>query len=274
MKTNKYRKGIFAALLVIIMLLVWPGITYFSKKSIRSISTPVEIISSDIARKTTSSADLFRSFTGGTDREKQLSLKLVQAQSELNRLRYIELENKKLRKALGFERVNPYSLIPATVLSRNISGWWNTIRIEPGANKGISPDCAVVSPDGLVGKIYQVNKSSCEVLLLSDPTFRVAARLTDYEVFGIVRGMGNSLNGQPLVRMEFINKNINIKIGDEVTTSGFMQDDHFFPSGVHIGYIEKVYEDESGLFQHAEIIPRATSGILDFLFIASKKDDK
>ena len=183
MKTNKYRKGIFAALLVIIMLLVWPGITYFSKKSSRSISTPVEIISSDIARKTTSSADLFRSFTGGTDREKQLSLKLVQAQSELNRLRYIELENKKLRKALGFERVNPYSLIPATVLSRNISGWWNTIRIEPGANKGISPDCAVVSPDGLVGKIYQVNKSSCEVLLLSDPTFRVAARLTDYEVF-------------------------------------------------------------------------------------------
>ena len=84
--------------------------------------------------------------------------------------------------------------------------------------------------------------------------------------------MGNSLNGQPLVRMEFINKNINIRIGDEVTTSGFTQDDHFFPAGVHIGYVEKVYKDESGLFQHAEIIPRATSGLLDFLFIASKKD--
>ncbi len=272
MKTSKYRKGIFGVIIVIIILLVWPKITYFGKKSVRDISTPIEVIGSDTGRKTASTANLIRSLSGGAEREKQLSLKLVQAQSELNRLRNIESENRKLRKALGFERVNPYSLIPAKVLSRNISGWWNTIRVEPGANKGIKVDCAVISPDGLIGKTYQINKSSSEILLLSDPTFRVAARLADYEVFGIVRGMGNSLNGQPLVRMEFINKNINIRIGDEVTTSGFTQDDHFFPAGVHIGYVEKVYKDESGLFQHAEIIPRATSGLLDFLFIASKKD--
>ena len=94
MKTNKYRKAVFAALLVIIILLVWPGITLYSKNSVRNVSTPIEIISSEAGRKTASTADLLRGFSGGADREKQLSLKLVQAQSELNRLRYIELENK------------------------------------------------------------------------------------------------------------------------------------------------------------------------------------
>ena len=43
-----------------------------------------------------------------------------------------------------------------------------------------------------------------------------------------------------------------------------------FPGGIHIGYIEKVYVDDSSLFQYADIIPRATSGLLDFLFIVSE----
>ena len=61
-----------------------------------------------------------------------------------------------------------------------------------------------------------------------------------------------------------------LKWGDEVITSGFNHNNNFFPSGIHIGYVEKIYIDDSGLFQHAEIIPRATGGLLDFLFIADE----
>ena len=270
MNKKNYRKGFFIIIATAVILLGWPKITDIGKSLIRSISFPAERMGANINLRASDTASMISGIGSGPEREKQLSLQLVQAQSELNRLRNIESENVRLRKALGFKKTTPYNLIPANVINRNISGWWNTIRLEPGANKKIKANHAVLSPDGLVGKTFQINRYSCEVLLLSDPAFRVAAKLSDYDVFGIVKGMGKTLTGQPLVRMEFINKNIKIEIGDEVVTSGFNHNNNFFPSGIHIGYIEKIYIDDSGLFQHAEIIPRATGGLLDFLFIADE----
>ena len=267
---KNYRKVFFVILALVVALVGWPKITELGKSTIRSLSLPAERIGSDVSLQASDTVNVIDGFGSRLKREKELSLELVQAQSELNRLRNIESENVRLRKALGFEKTTPYKLIPANVINRNISGWWNTIRIEPGANKKIKANHAVLSPDGLVGKTYQINHYSCEVLLLSDPAFRVAAKLKDCDVFGIVRGMGKTLSGQPIVRMEFINKNIKIKVGDEVITSGFNHNNNFFPGGIHIGYIEKVYVDDSSLFQYADIIPRATSGLLDFLFIVSE----
>ena len=47
---------------------------------------------------------------------------------------------------------------------------------------------------------------NAEVLLICDPAFRVAAKISGREIFGVVRGMGVLPSGHPLVRMEFINK--------------------------------------------------------------------
>jgi len=129
---------------------------------------------------------------------------------------------------------------------------------------------AAISPDGLVGRTTEVTPFTTEVLLVSDPACRVSAKLTRANVFGMVRGIGNNLRGEPQARMEFINKDVEIRIGDEVVTSGLSSGGGRFPRGVHIGYVEKVYKDDSGLFQYAEIIPRATVGLLDYVFVVSK----
>ena len=62
-----------------------------------------------------------------------------------------------------------------------------------------------------------------------------------------------------------INKDVDIHANDEVVTSGLGA----FPKGVHIGYVSAVHRDESGLYQSAEIIPRATAGLLDYLFVVT-----
>ena len=56
-----------------------------------------------------------------------------------------------------------------------------------------------------------------------------------------------------------------------MVTSGLSGKGGIFPKGVHIGYIEKVYQDKSGLYQSAEIVPRATVGLLDYVFVVSNK---
>ena len=81
-----------------------------------------------------------RGLGGAAEREQQLSLELVRAQAELNRLRDIEIENQRLLRALGFQQATPYALTPATVISRNISGWWNTLRIQPNSKTLFSPN--------------------------------------------------------------------------------------------------------------------------------------
>jgi rod shape-determining protein MreC len=160
-------------------------------------------------------------------------------------------------------------MVPCDVLSRNISGWWNTVRIGKGSKEGIAENCAVISPDGLVGKTTEVTPRTAEVLLVSDPACRVSAKIARINVFGLVRGSGSDRKGMPRARMEFINKDAEVRIGDEVVTSGLSSAGGFVPKGVHIGYVEKVYLNDSGLFQYAEIVPRATVGLLDYVFVVS-----
>jgi cell shape-determining protein MreC len=69
--------------------------------------------------------------------------------------------------------------------------------------------------------------------------------------------------------MDFINKDSEVRVGDEVVTSGLSGEGGVSPKGVHIGYIVKVHQDESGLFQSAEIAPSATVSLLDYVFVVS-----
>ncbi len=207
---------------------------------------------------------------GGTaEKNKQLSHELVRTQAELNRLRDVESDNLRLKQALNFKQASPDVLIPCDVVSRNISGWWNTVRIGKGFKAGVRKNHAVLSPDGLVGRTTEVSTLTSEVLLVSDPACRVSAKLARINVFGLVRGTGTDLRGHPKARMEFINKDAEVRVGDEVVTSGLSSAGGVFPKGVHIGYVDKVYRDDSGLFQYAELVPRATVGLLDYVFVVS-----
>ena len=69
--------------------------------------------------------------------------------------------------------------------------------------------------------------------------------------------------------MDFIDKNTEINVGDEVVTSGLSGEHSAFPKGVHIGYITDVKKDDSGLYQYAELAPSATVSLLDYVFVVS-----
>jgi rod shape-determining protein MreC len=207
---------------------------------------------------------------GGTaEKTRELSHELVRLQAELNQLRDAEADNARLRRAFEFRKANPYSMIPCDVVSRNISGWWKSVRIGKGSRAGIKENHAVISPDGLVGKTVEVSRHTSEVLLVCDPACRVSAKIARDNIFGLVRGGGVNLRGHPIARMEFIDKDADIRVGDEVVSSGLSGEGGVFPKGVHIGYIVKAEMDGSGLFQYAEIAPSATVSLLDYVFVVS-----
>jgi len=264
------KKLVYAVAVTGLLLVVFvplPSLTQKGKGAVRSAMAPAERTTSSIWQRLSEASAALRGIGGTLEKNRELTHELVRVQSELNSLRDAEEDNIQLRKAFDFYHKQPFSMIPCDVVSRNISGWWNTVRIGKGSKAGVKEEQAVISPDGLVGKTAEASPLTTEVLLLSDPACRVSAKIkrSEHDVFGLVRGMGTNLRGEPRARIEFINKDQKILEGDEVVTSGLGA----FPKGVHIGYVTKVKADDSGLYQNAEVIPTATVGLLDYVFVLS-----
>ncbi len=193
-----------------------------------------------------------------------LQLEVARLKAEQNELRMKEVENADLRRLLTFTPPAKTTWIAAEVLARTRDGWWQTIRLNKGSGDGIKENMAVVSMEGLVGKTVAVSKNTADVLLLSDPSCRVSSRLLRTGSFGIVSGRGPSWEGEVFCRMEFIHKDVEVEPGDEVVTSGL---GGVFPPAISIGYVDRVYTDNSGLYQHADVITHADLGNLRYVFV-------
>ena len=258
-----------AGLLLVVVFVLPASLSRKGKGAVRGVVAPAERGTAGLGKRLAEAASAIRGIGGAVEENRDLSLDLVRLQAELNSLREAEADNVRLRRAFKFYHQAPHSMIPCDVVSRNISGWWNSVRIGKGTADGIADNRAVISPDGLVGKTTEVSKRFCEVLLVCDPACRLSAKIRGKNVFGLVRGVGTNLKGQPIARMDFIDKDTEIRVGDEVVTSGLSGAGGVFPKGVRIGYITKAERDHSGLFQNAQLAPSATVSLLDYVFVVS-----
>lgn len=263
-----------AGLLLIVAFVLPASLARKGKGAVRGVMAPAERGTAGLGKRLSEAALAIRGIGGTTEKNRDLSHELVRLQAEFSKLREAEADNIRLRRAFKFYHQAPHSMIPCDVLSRNISGWWNSVKIGKGSADGIRKNHAVISPDGLVGKIAETNRCTSEVLLVCDPAFRISARITRVDVFGLVRGAGVNLRGRPMTRMDFIDKDTRVRVGDEIVTSGLSGKEGVSPKGVHIGYIEKIHRDDSGLFLFAEVAPSATISLLDYVFVVSDSTEE
>jgi rod shape-determining protein MreC len=278
------RKPVYAAIMGLLLIMVFAmpsGVSLRGKGILRGIISPIQRGISGIGQHFNEAVAAVRGLGGMVEKNRELKAEIIHMQAELTTFKGLDEENLRLRRLLDLHRQEPRKMIACEVMSRNISGWWNTVRIDKGSNHGVNSNRAVISPDGLVGKTLEVTRQTSEVILVSDPACRVSAlisnparreseRISEEKAYGVVSGGGSSASGRPLARMDFINKDAKVRVGDEVVTSGL---GGVFPKGIHIGYIEKIYKDESGLYQSARIIPRATAELLDYVFVISEPQD-
>lgn len=229
---------------------------------------PVQSVLLKGGRSLKEAADTMRGFGGLAEENRRLSEELVRLQARLNVLRNMENENIRLRELLAFRRQQPRELIACQVVSRSVSGWWQSVRIDKGERDGVQPDRAVLSPDGLIGRTANVTARSADVLLVSDPACRVSARIARTGSFGIVTGRGTTPAGYPRARMRFIHKDIPIQVGDKIVTSGL---GGLFPRDLLIGYVDTIHTEETGLYQIAEVIPNAVVELMDSVFVTAER---
>src|SRR5689334_25431306 len=101
-----------------------------------------------------------------------------QLQSEVVRMRELEVENEDLRNLLSMkERTGPGALIPVQVIARDDSPYVQAVTIDHGANDGIKQDAVVITHQGLVGLVEKVDPTSSKLRLINDLNSSVSVRL-------------------------------------------------------------------------------------------------
>ncbi len=152
-------------------------------------------------------------------------------------LRDMEAENNKLRDALTYAQHSAFRLIPARVITRDASTWWNTIKINRGFEDGVETDQPVLTDKGLVGKTTTVGKSESIVLLVTDETCKVAAKVEGTREQGIISGMRvTDSTGSGEMQMNFLTKTANLQEGQKIYSAGVSGG--VFPSGILAGTVK------------------------------------
>lgn len=158
----------------------------------------------------------------------------------------LEKEIEELKKALELNKtLTEYDIVNATILSRNRSYWFNNITIDKGKKEGIKEGMAVITKNGLIGKISKTSNHSSEIKLITsdDVNYKVsvAIKTNDSDNYAILNGYDKKTG---LLKVTGVDKTTNVAKDDQVVTSGL---GGLFPGGIYVGTVEKIESDKYNL---------------------------
>ena len=189
------------------------------------------------------------------------------ATTDFDRNRLLELD--KLLRVAG---AGQYRVVPARIVAIGpAQGFAWTVTLDAGTRDGIKLDQAVVTGDGLVGRVLSVAPSTSTVLLVVDATSTVGGRVESSLQIGFVSGLGKESELSFQLRDPFAN----IKAGDRLVTFGVKGG--VYPPGIPIGTITAVKGTPGQLTRYAAVVPFVDPSALDLVGVvvsASRTDPR
>jgi rod shape-determining protein MreC len=144
-------------------------------------------------------------------------------------------QGQRLQALMHFQEKYVYKTLTAEVLGTSGTDQSRLVNIDKGKNAGLEHDMAVITPDGIVGKVRDVFPRSAQVLLISDQTSGAGVILETTRIRGILRG-----NAAGETQIVGVMADSRIQPGEKVLTAG---GDEIFPRGLPVGVVEKVVRD-------------------------------
>ena len=145
------------------------------------------------------------------------------------------IQGHRLQALLDFQHHYVATTVAAQVIGTSGTDLSRVLYIDKGSKDGLKPDQAVITPDGIVGKLRDVFPHTAQVLLINDQTSGAGVLLETTRIRGILRG---STTGR--IQINNLTPDSRIKPGEQVLTSG---GDQVFPRGLKVGTIESIAPD-------------------------------
>lgn len=180
----------------------------------------------------------------------------------------LEKENKALKKELDMKDISQFNPISATIIGRSPDQWMNTVIIDKGKKSGMKENMAVITSEGLVGRIKKANQFSSQVELISTSVktskLSVDIQQDDENIFGMINRYDEN---KDLLVISDIDNKYSIKKGSKVVTNGLGDQ---LPKGILVGKVEKVENDEYGLSKVAYIKTSTNIKELNHVYVAKR----
>lgn len=184
--------------------------------------------------------------------------------AELDRLK---LENQYLKSELAtaeraqalsvFQQRSPSKTIAARVIGAGAGATSRVIFVDRGSSSGVMRGMAVITPDGIVGKVVAAFPTASQVLLITDPTFAAGVISEKHRVRGALKGQGHGA-----CRVDYVQTEEKVEVGEWLYTSG---DDRVFPRGLPAGVVTVVREGNP--FKQIYVAPSGLQGGLEEVLI-------
>jgi len=174
-----------------------------------------------------------------------------------------ELNTAERGKALSvFQARTPSKTLAATVIGTGAGSNAKVVYVDAGSARGVERGMAVVTPDGIVGKVIAAYPTASEILLATDSDFAAGVVSQDGAVRGTLKGQGT-----PLLKVDYVPIQEKVQPGQWFYTSG---DDRIFPRGFPVGIVRSVRDaqpfkeilvDPAGLQHGLEDVLIITQGV-------------
>ncbi|HLJ46030.1 MAG TPA: rod shape-determining protein MreC [Bryobacteraceae bacterium] len=190
-----------------------------------------------------------------------------QLQHQLDQLK---LENHFLRTQLStaerakelsvFQSETPSKTLAARVIGNGTGSNSKTVFVDRGSSSGVEAGMAVITPDGIVGKVVSAYPTASLIMLVTDPSFGAGVVSQKNHVHGTLRGQGS-----PKCRVDYIQNEEKVENGEWFFTAG---DDRIFPRGFPVGQVASVHNGRSA--KEIELTPSGIQGGLEEILIVTE----
>jgi len=203
----------------------------------QTFASPLQNASSKATGATSGFFQQIWHFRSTAAENEQLKQRLIEMETELHTARDAAVENERLRALLHLNEHSDIKNIPARVIARDPSVWFNTITINRGSSSGVEVNMPVVTPGGIVGRVITVSPWASQVMLVTDEKAGAGAVVGQLGsgALGSVRGRADL--GVALIEMRYVSGLEKVEVGDYVMTTG---QDGIYPPGLNVGRVVEV----------------------------------
>ena len=192
-------------------------------------------------------------FQKSPDREKSRGLEgASRAKMEISKVQSTRHYVDRLERLLSLEPIEDHRVEYARILRRDVNAWFEVMLLDKGSKHGVLKGMAVVSADGLVGRISDVGILHSKVTLISSPAFRVTVNTPNDDRPIAYGGKGQRMWDALSAEVHHVPQDISASSDQPIAlyTSGLGEG---LPQGLFVGNLVSVKAELEGLFQKGDV---------------------
>ncbi len=273
---QRYRQSLLLTLALVLPIasMYWHGKTRtestFVERGLLAITSPFTQLNHDAIEATRKMAQRYVFLSNVEQHAEVLERENRVLLGEALKSRAIGEELQRVKELCEFKAEHrDFTTVPARVIGRDVSQFFQVMRIKIDTDGliGIKEGMAVITDDGVVGRIDRVSQGFADVMLVTDARSQVHATVPGKGVIGSVKGNGkrNEFTAQ-FVHLDKLDRGAPLAAGDAVLTTGH---DRVFPAGLEIGHIADAAPTQSGPYQEFVLAAAVSYATLEEVLIVT-----